>query len=431
LLSQLTENIRGDCNPGNGKASLYYPWIVVAALFMIGFVAIGIRFSFGVFFKSLQEYFVWSRAATSAVFSVSMGLSALFVILGGWALDRYGARKVCALSGFFVGLSLLLTSRVTASWQLFLTYSLFFALGTAPIYVISVSTVSRWFTKRRGLALGIVTCGSAVGMMVVSPISAYLITRYDWQNSYLILSIVAFLVMIPCALLLKKPPAMITTPPDTAEKHYDDPVELTLRQAIKSRNFWLLIFILFLLSSCSYAVVTHVVPYAIDLGISPIEAASLLSIIGAGSILGRLVMGRVIDSMGSKRGMLIASLLICTTMLWLLSSSNLRMLFAFTIAFGFAFGATAPLTATLIGECFGLRHIGLIMGVIEIGWESGSAFGPAFAGYVFDIGGSYSVAFLGGGVAALLAAAFIPFISMAKTEALGKTIRYEKRIGTQ
>ena len=129
--------------------------------------------------------------------------------------------------------------------------------------------------------------------------------------------------------------------------------------------------------------------------------------------------------------MLIASLLIWTTMWWLLASSNLGMLFGFAIAFGFAFGATGPLNAGLIGDCFGLRHVGLIMGVIEIGWASGAAFGPAFAGYVFDIGGSYSFAFLGGGVAALLAAAFIPFISMAETEALGKTIRYEKRSGTQ
>ena len=133
----------------------------------------------------------------------------------------------------------------------------------------------------------------------------------------------------------------------------------------------------------------------------------MLSFIGIGSLLGRLVMGGVSDRLGSKRGMLIASLLMGISMLWLFGSSNLWMLFLFTFVFGFAFGATAPLNAALIGDTFGLRHVGLIMGVIEMGWESGAATGPALAGYVFDITGGYSLAFLGAGLAALLAAALI------------------------
>jgi len=419
LLSRIKESISGDHSPGSKKGQFHYQWIVVAAIFMIGFVGYGFHFSFGVFFKSLQEDFLWSRATTSAVFSVYMALSVVFSILGGWAFDRYGARKVFALSGFFTGLAFLLTSMVTASWQLFPTYSFFLALGTAPIYVGSMSTVSRWFSRRRGLALGIVSCGSSVGMMVISPISAFLITRYGWQNSYFILSLAAFLIMIPCALTLKKPPVMVRALPDPGGKNDEENVEHTLTEARKQRSFWLLVFVLFFFSSCSYAVLTHIVPHAIDLGISAIEAASLLGFIGIGSFLGRLFLGRASDSIGSKRGMLISSLLMAAIMFWLIGSSKLWMIYLFTIVFGFALGSTAPLNAALIGDCFGLRHIGLIMGVIDIGWGSGAAFGPAFAGYLFDIRGSYFFAFLGGGIASLLASLLVLFIRMPKPEAKG------------
>ena len=407
MQSGQTENIGDNSGPGLKKGRLHYQWVVMAALFTIGIVGFGMRFSFGVFFKSLQDDFGLSRATTSAVFSVYMILSALVVIFGGWALDKYGARRVFILMGFFVGLSLLLTSQVTASWQLFLTYSLLLALGTSSIYVSSMSTISRWFTKSRGLALGIVSGGNSIGMMIISPISAYFISNYGWQNSYLILSLAAFFIMIPCALLLRKPPALAAALPDKGEKHHHVPLELSLSQAARFRSFWLLIVTLFLFASSSYVVLTHLVRHAIDLGIPVIRAASMLTFIGIGSLVGRLVMGRVADTMGSKRGFLICALLMAAAMFWLIGSSNLWMLYLFTLAFGFAFGATAPLNASLIGESFGLRHVGLIMGVIEIGWEAGAALGPALAGYVFDVSGSYFLAFMGGGIAALMAAAAI------------------------
>jgi len=412
---------------------------VVAVLLIIGIVGLGLRFSFGVFFKSLQGDFGWSRASTSGIFSVYLALCAVFAILGGWALDRYGAKIVFATMGFFAGLSLLLTSQVTAPWHLFLTYSLLLALGTAPIYVTSMSTVSRrfvkrrglalgtapgyvglmstvsrWFKKRRGLALGIASSGGSIGMIIMAPISAYLISSYGWHTSYLFLSLIAFFIFIPCALLLKRPPGEVAALSDVEEQHYNEPRGFSLLQAAKTRSFWLLLFILFLLASCSFAVITHIVRHAIDLGITPIEAASMISFIGIGSVLGRLVLGRVSDSIGGKQSFLICTLVLAGAMLWLTGSSSLWMLYLFTIIFGFAYGAIAPLNATLIGDRFGLRHVGLIMGAISIGWEVGAAAGPALAGYIFDISGSYASAFLGGMVAVLMATVLTLFLTVPK-----------------
>ena len=251
----------------------HYQWIVVAALFVFGMVALGLRFSFTVFFKSLQAEFGWSRTNTSAVFSIYMFLSALFVIAGGWALDRYGERKVFLLTGFFVCLSLMLTSSITSPWQLFITYSFLFALGTSSIYVNTMSTVSRWFKKGRGFALGIVASGNSIGIIVFSPVSAYLISHYGWQNSYYILSLIAFFIMTPCALVLKRPhdkanPLQYGT---SVEPEKDDtPPDFSLGQAVRMGSFWLMIGVLFLLSACAYSILTHIVPHAIDIGFDPI-----------------------------------------------------------------------------------------------------------------------------------------------------------------
>ena len=383
----------------------HYKWVVVAILFIFGMVAFGLRFSFSVFFKSLQAEFGLSRTSISTVFSMYMLSSALFVIFGGWALDRYGERKVFLLAGLFVSLSLMLTSCITASWQLFVTYSFLFAVGTSSVYVNSMSTVTRWFPKGKGFALGIVTSGPSIGMIVFSPISAFLISHYGWKNSYSILSLVAFFTMIPCSLLLRKSSAKVNSlPNDTSKEKGDTAYGFSPGQAVRMSSFWLMIGMLFVLSACAYCVLTHIVPHAIDIGIDPIKAASMLSFIGLGGLLGRLGMGRASDSIGSKKGMLIAALLMGSSMLWLMGSLNLWMLFVFSMIFGFAFGATAPLNAALIGDTFGLRHIGLIMAIIEIGWESGAASGPALAGYIFDITGSYSKAFLGSAIASFLGA---------------------------
>jgi MFS family permease len=395
---------------GPVAADKVYPWIIVAALFMIGFVAYAIRFSFGVFLKFLEADFGWSRGATSSVFSLYMLLSGGIVIVGGWALDRYGARKVFVLSGFFTGLSLLMTSRVTAPWQLFLTYSMLLAVGTAPVYVNSMSAISRWFTKDRGLALGIVSAGTSVGMIAGSPACAYLIAKHGWQMTYLILSVITFFITIPCALLLRRPPLEVNILPH----HPGGAIEegsraLSLRQAARESAFWLVGLYLFLFSACAYAVITHVVAHAMEIGVPAIKAASLLSTIGGGSLLARILMGRASDSFDTSKCLLFSSILLAGAMVWLIFSNSLWGLHIFGILFGFAFGATAPLNAAIVGESFGLKHVGLIMGVIEIGWEVGAAIGPALAGHIFDRTGSYFSAFPLGGMAAAISAVVMVF----------------------
>ena len=418
----------------NQKTDMFYHGrVVLAACFVIILISMGIQNSFGVFFKSLAMDFDLSRALTSEIFSVYMVISILFSILGGWALDRYGPKAVFVVMGFFTGLGLFLTSKANAPWHLFMSYSLLLAIGIGPAYPISMSIVSRWFAKRRGLAIGIVSSGGGIGIMVMSPIAAWLITSFGWQNSYLIMALIALFVMVPSALLLKRAPGEVAVSPEVEridtdttnsfEKQFPNQLGgLSLPQAVKTTNFWLMIIIYFLLAFCVYIVITHIVPHAIDLSINPVQAASILSLIGGTSILGRLLMGTASDSIGRKQIIMICALLMAGAMLWLTQSSELWMLYLFAIIFGLSHGGVdAPLIA-IIGDIFGVRHIGIIMPVASVGWPIGAAVGSTLAGYIFDINGNYTFAFIIGLIAVLIAAVLIFFVRTPITKVEGETI---------
>ena len=180
-----------------------------------------------------------------------------------------------------------------------------------------------------------------------------------------------------------------------------------MRQAARIKNFWLVFFVWLLYSLCLHLVLTHLVPHATDLGISPVEAATVLIWLGGSSILGRLLMGRLSDSIGKKQTASFSALMMGGSMLLLAGASDLWLLSLFGIIFGFFYGGLDPPLAAIIGDVFGMRNIGVIMGVLVIGWGTGAAIGPALAGYLFDNTGNYFSAFLVGMVTTLIAAILI------------------------
>ena len=402
---------------------LFYGWVVVIACLIITTTILGISYSFGVFFKSLESEFGLTRGAISGVFSVYMLLNCVFSILGGWALDRYGPRIIVLLMGLFTGLSLLLTSQASSPWQLFISYGLLLAIGTGATYIVVMSTTSRWFDKKRGLALGITGSGTGLGTLLVAPFATYLISNLGWRMAYIIIGSIAWLVVIPLSRLLKKNPAEIGALPDGAKSGSGEmgieeprregntrPTEFSLLQASRTSNFWLLGAIWLLYSFCYLMLLTHIVPHATDIGMSVMEAAVILSLMGGSNIAGRLLMGRVSDSIGRKATAITCALLVVGAMMWLIWSQDLWMLYLFGIVFGFSFGGLDPAVTALIGDSFGLRSIGVIMGTLNVAWGIGAAIGPAVGGFVFDASKSYSMAFLAGALAMLIAALLVALI---------------------
>lgn len=188
---------------------------------------------------------------------------------------------------------------------------------------------------------------------------------------------------------------------------------LSVLQASRTSNFWFLGLIWLLLSLDVHLVFVHVVPYAVDMGNSLMDAAIILALIGGTTIPGRLVVGRASDTIGRKAPAIACALLQVGALLWLMWAQELWMLYVFAIAFGFLWGGLGVLTTALIGDVFGMRSIGAIMGMMSAGWALGAASGPAIGGYIFDVRGTYFMAFAAGAVAILIAALLVALVTIS------------------
>jgi MFS transporter, OFA family, oxalate/formate antiporter len=383
-----------------------YGWVIVAAFFVVSTIIFGELTSFGVFFKSIEVEFGLSRAATSSIFSIQNLFAAIMSFVGGWVIEKYGPKLTTLIIGSFTGLSLLLTSQTTSYWQLFISYSLLFSV-IGIVYTLIMSTVSRWFVINRGLALGISGTGIGLGAVIFAPVSSFLISSYNWRTAYIILGLFTLIVVIPLSQLLRKNSSEINSnngtkkyshsTSDSARSRNRDKIkstEFSLGKAFRTRSFWLIGIIWLLNALCYFLVLIHIVPYATDMSLTPIEASLVLSLIGLSYVAGRLLMGRVSDTFGIKKTAIFSALLAALSMIWLIYSKDLRMLYVFGFIFGFANGGLDPCMAALVSETFGIRKIGIIMGTLQVYWGIGVFAGPALGGLLFDINHSYLLAFV-------------------------------------
>jgi predicted MFS family arabinose efflux permease len=269
--------------------------------------------------------------------------------------------------------------------------------------VVTTSTILRWFDRRRGLALGIAGSGGGLGIAFLAPLAAFLIESFEWRNALMILGVTAWLVMIPVAQLLRKDPYEIGALPDGAtpgdltarvEEGTTSPPIISLVKVLRTKNFWSFLFIWVLLAFSSFFVLTHIVPHATDLGFSAIQSATILSLIGIAMIAGRLVSGILTDKISVKAIAAISSLSHAGVLLWLVWGQELWMLYLFGLLYGFTMGIFHIAFTVLIGGAFGLKDMGKILGLLEIGIFIGAAIGPYFGGLVFDVSSSYTLAFL-------------------------------------
>lgn len=392
-------------------------WVIVIVFLVSGIALYGVRFSYGVFFKSLEIEFGLSRAATSSIFSVNLLLSGVSAFFMGWALDRYGPKVTLSLMGLFTGLGLITTGFTNSLWQLYITYSLLLALGIGAIFVVPMSTISRWFDKKRGLAAGIASLGIGLGPLIMAPFATYIIINYTWRIASIIIGLVAFFVVLPISRLLKKSPAEVgalsdgvTASSNGTQNDHPPQTGLTLREALRTRSFYIILLIYLFFSSNIFFITTHLVPHVTDTGFSAMEAATMLSVVGVAAIVGRVLMGIVSDRIGRRFAVIVCALVQGVAVLWLTWAHDFWMLQLFAISFGLAYSGMSPSLAALISDTFGVGRIGTILGVLEVGFGLGAAAGPAIGGYIFDISGSYSAAFLLWTVAMLTAAVISFFV---------------------
>ncbi|MBA7614563.1 L-lactate transporter [subsurface metagenome] len=267
--------------------------------------------------------------------------------------------------------------------------------------------------------MGMASAGVGLGPLFMAPFATYLISNFSWRTAYFVIGLIAWLIVIPLSRLLKRDPYEIGALPDGVKSDSNDMGEeedgirlsgLSLPQAFRTRSFRLVTFIWIFFASNLFLVMTHLVRHARDINFLPMEAATVLSLIGGAAIVGRVLIGIASDRVGRKLTSVICALLQAGAMVWLIWAQDLWMLYLFALAYGFAFGGMSPVMAALIGDTFGLGRIGAIFGLLEIGFGVGAAIGPVMGGLIFDVSGSYSLAFLLGAVAMLIVTLLISLI---------------------
>jgi MFS family permease len=384
----------------------FYGWLIVAACFGILFVAYGVQFSYGVFLPAMAAETGWGRTSLSLAFSLYVFVYSILGAASGWCTDRFGPRRVIGCGALLLGGGLFLTSRVEALWQLYLSLGLLAALGMSAIYVPCNATVVRWFVWRRGLALGVASSGHGFGNLLIPPLAAVLMAGYGWRTAYALLALLGGALILLCALAMVRDPermglhadgiAQAVAPVRTPAQHAvpSDEIVWTLAMAQRTAALWLVMALFTMTFLVIFLPMVHLVPFALDLGIAPVRAALAVSMIGAGSLVGRLLTGTVSDRVGRRPtlGATLALQALAFGGFW--ASTDAGLLFPSALLFGFATGGTSILFPAIVGDFFGRRSVGAIFGFVWAIAASAAAFGPLIAGYLYDVTGSYAEAFV-------------------------------------
>ena len=362
-------------------------------------VANGLYFSFSVFLPPLVEEFRWSRALTSGALSLSTVVQGALAPVAGLLADRLGPRRVILAGVGFLSAAALLAATVRGPWELYLYTGLLGAVGLVGLGPVPMGVLlSRWFSERRGRAVGIAFSGMGAGVFVTGPLAQWLIGSFGWRAATATLGTGALAILLPLVWLGAHDPRPRrnerSAEPDETPRTESHP---TLSGAIGMRAFWALWFAYLFTPLAVFPVTTHQVAFAIDRGFQPLLAASVLGVMGLMSSIGRISFGFAVDRLG---GALAATLSYgCTAagalaLLALEGDPRVGWLVAYALVFGLGFGARGPIITAMASDLFGGRRFGVIYGALSIGNGIGGAIGPWFGGVVHDMTGSYRVVFL-------------------------------------
>ena len=392
------------------NGGIFYGWIVVGAAFVVMFLGFGAAYSFGAFFKALQDEFSADRAEISLVFSLSIFLMFLVGALAGPAADRLGPRRVIAAGMVLIGVGLLIASRATALWQLYIIYGLTIGLGVGFSYVPAVGTVQRWFVRRRGLASGLAVSGIGAGTLVGPLAAIWLIGLFDWRGAYVAMAGVCVVFGLAGAWLIEHSPERRGLAPDGDPPHADThgaagaPADTGLAAALRSRPFALYALATFLTALGLFTPLVHLPNYARDHGLGEETGVMLLGLFGLGSLIGRFLLGAIADRYG-RHPTLAATFAIMGAMsvLWWMSTETWS-LGIFAVVFGTCYGGYVALSPALMMDYFGGRNVSGIIGILYSAAAVGALAGPTLSGLAYDLLGSYTLPILAGAVFNLAAA---------------------------
>ncbi|NHM30903.1 MFS transporter [Neobacillus terrae] len=410
----------------------HYSWIILLISFLSIIVAGIVRSSSGVFIEPFENEFGWDRSVISLSFAVGLflyGISGPFMAA---LIEVLGLKKIMIISMATLLTGTLLTLKMQNSWQLIVIWGIIIGLGSGLfLTVLSPYIANRWFVKRRGLAVGILTASTATGQLILLPILAMVIENYSWRWAIGLILTLSFVMLIIIILFMKSTPKDIGIFPYGMEEEMQEsnqgyketnPIVIAfngLFEAVKVKEFWLLAGSFFICGlSTSGIIGTHFVSYCISYGVPLVTAASLLSFMGIFDLAGTTLSGWLSDRFDNRwllfwyyslRG---ASLVLLPFALF---KGSVTLLIIFSVFYGLDWIATVPPTISISRQIFGTEKSGVVYGWIFASHQAGAAVAAYCGGLIYKIFNSYTWAFLFAGIFCLLASLFVIVIKKKTT----------------
>jgi sugar phosphate permease len=414
----------------------FWGWYVVAGAFITIAINYGSRYCFGVFLKPMCADLGWSRSVVSFAASLAILFYGAGGILSGRLLDRFAPRWLITVGAAIAATGFILTPFVSTPLQLYLIFGVLYGLGAAFFgTAVCISSVGKWFIRKRGVTIGITSTGIGVGTMILTPVAGMIVKYFDWQTGFIALGIATFLLCTTVAQLFmgKTHPEEYGLLPDGATKLPEGPEKSSEASRLSYRETTILLLSdsrCWIIAACfgfavmvQMTVFVHLVAYAEEYGIDRVVAASSLGIIGITSIAGRFFFGWLSDKVSdAKHSACIGFACMALAMTILLLFRSIESFYLYACLFGFGYGSLSPMFPILIVDRFG-RHISGtaygLLGFFAVG--IGGSFGPIFGGIVYDLTGSYTSAWQINLVGLVLITALIQFLKPARNGAPVRT----------
>lgn len=392
------------------RDKVFYGWWIVLVMSILSVYGTGVfYYGFSTFVKPVVEEFAWSMAVVAGAFSIYRLEAGIASPIVGYLLDRIGPQKLVFTGGLVMGGGFIYLSCVNTVFS-FYTAIISISIGWSAFAGIAVGNplVGKWFVKKRGSAIGIYGVARGISGLLV-PVVAYLIVHYGWRSTLLILGPMTWLVVLPLSFFLRHSPEQYGLLPDgelsgqdsynayrkvKTAKAAEKEVDFSLRKAMGTSAFWIITLCLFTHQITQSAIFVHLIPYLIDMGIEPTSASSILMFIALTSIIGRYGSGWLSDRFNKKWLLAILFIIQPIGIFFLIQMHSLLDVIPFVIFYSTAYGGTTVVKAIIVGDYYGRKNYGTIFGIIQGISTFGSIAGPLIAGFVYDINGSYQLAFL-------------------------------------
>jgi MFS transporter, OFA family, oxalate/formate antiporter len=364
-------------------------------------ISAGLMHSYAVFLVAFLEDFRWSRAEASVAYSTSQLVAGASSPLVGALVDRLGPRRLVLLGGSLLSLGLFGSAYASALWQVVALYGVVMTIGANCLgLVVFVPLLSRWYVHRRGMAISVVQSANGFSRAVSAPVVQLMIMAIGWRHAYLAQAAVMALLVVPLADFFRGTDPVAALVKTTAALHdtaLEQDHDWTVKDAVRTRHFWLLFAVYLCTGLGSFLVSLHQLAFAVDVGFDKLYAATVLGVGSFLAIAGTIFTGTISDYIGRERSAILAygiSIVGVVCALFITGPQQRWLLWLHACFFGLTWGARGPAITAKTADLFPGRHLGAILGVITIGSGIGSAVGSWTAGWIFDISGSYRIAFL-------------------------------------